>query len=248
MIDTIIDIYHQNDIDLQQAYDGGILAVIHKATEGANIQDSKYHDRRQRAKDIGLLWGAYHFSTGGSVSDQVENFLTYAKPEDDELISLDWEPSNGPDMTLDQAQHFVQMIRDETGRWPVIYGGALLRESISHNPDPILSNCPLWYARYASSPIGIPTQVWSTYTLWQYSDGNTGFAGPVETPGTGGADRNIFQGTADQLNASWPFTRRPRGLSRGAGFTHILNVSTKPAPKPTSRKPRRKAKSRNGDR
>jgi len=44
-------------------------------------------------------------------------------------------------MTLDQARHFVQMKTDETGRWPVIYGGALLRESIAHNSDAILSNC-----------------------------------------------------------------------------------------------------------
>jgi lysozyme len=143
MINTIIDIYHGNNVDLQKAWNGRIVAIIHKATQGTGIRDSTYHDRREQAKKLGFLWGAYHFSTGGSVSDQVANFLTYAKPEDNELISLDWEPSDGPDMTLEQAQHFVQMIRDETGRWPVVYGGHLLREEIGHNPDPILSNCPL---------------------------------------------------------------------------------------------------------
>jgi lysozyme len=114
-----------------------------RPTRGSSFRDSKYHQRRERAKELGFLWGAYHFSTGGSVSDQVENFLTHARPEDDEVISLDWEPSDGPDMTLAQARHFVQMIKDETGRWPIIYGGHLLRESVGHNPDPILSNCPL---------------------------------------------------------------------------------------------------------
>lgn len=222
MINTIIDIYHGNSIDLEQCFQGGIVAIIHKATQGATMRDSKYHLRRQRAKELGFLWGAYHFSTGGSVSAQVENFLAHARPEDDELISLDWEPSDGPDMTLDQARHFVQMIKDETGRWPVIYGGHLLRESIGHNPDPILRNCPLWYARYANSPIGIPTQVWPTYTLWQYTDGEVG-PPPRETPGVSGADRNIFQGTTQQLKDLWPFTRPEEDGVHGAGFAHILN-------------------------
>ena len=75
MINTIIDIYHGNDIDLEQCFEGGIVAIIHKATQGATMRDSKYHQRRQRAKELGFLWGAYHFSTGGSVSDKVHNFL-----------------------------------------------------------------------------------------------------------------------------------------------------------------------------
>jgi lysozyme len=230
MINTIIDTYHGNSVDLEETLEGGVVAIIHKATQGANFRDSKYHQRRDRAKELGFLWGAYHFSTGGSVTDQVENFLSYAKPEEDELISLDWEPSDGPDMTLAQARHFVQMIKDETGRWPLIYGGHLLRESIGHNPDTILSNCPLWYARYASSPIGIPTSVWPTYTLWQYTDGDVG-PQPHDTPGTSGADRNIFQGTTQQLKALWPFTRREEGVPHGAGFAAILNAPQAPKKK-----------------
>jgi lysozyme len=223
MINTIIDIYHGNSINFQQVKEAGIVAIIHKATQGATTRDSTYQARRQEAKAMGFLWGAYHFSSGGSVSDQVENFLTYARPEADELISLDWEPSSsGPNMTLDQARHFVQMIKDETGRWPVVYGGSLLREQIGHQADPVLSNCPLWYVRYNAAPIGIPTQVWSTYTLWQYTDGNDG-PQPRTTPGVGGADRNQFQGTLTELRSQWPFTRAPEGVSHGAGFAAILS-------------------------
>jgi lysozyme len=243
MINTIIDMYHGNSIDFEETLEGGIVAIIHKATEGANFRDSKYHERRERAKELGFLWGAYHFSTGGSVSDQVENFLSYATLEDDDLISLDWEPSDGPDMTLDQARHFVQMIKDETGRWPLIYGGHLLRESIGHNPDPILGNCPLWYSRYANSPIGIPTPVWPTYTLWQYTDGDVG-PEPHETPGTSGVDRNIFQGTTQELKALWPFTRREKRVRHGAGFQAILRAPRRvPKKKSGEKKSRRASKS-----
>jgi lysozyme len=209
MINTIIDIYHGNNIDLETAFGGGIVAIIHKATQGPGNRDSKYHERRQAARELGFLWGAYHFSSGHPVTDQVENFLSYAKPEDDDLISLDWEHSTdgSPDMTLAQARTFVQMIKDETGRWPVVYGGDLLREQIGNQVDAILLNCPLWYVRYSATPKGIPTQVWETYTLWQYTDGEGG-PEPHNTPGVTGADRNVFEGTAEELKAQWPFTRR----------------------------------------
>lgn len=218
MINTIIDIYHGNVPDFAQVKAGGILAVIHKATQGSSGRDSEYAHRKKLAKDQGLLWGAYHFSTGEDVAGQVENFLDYANPQDDELISLDWEPNpHGPTMNLAQARQFVQMIRHETGRWPVLYGGHLLRESIGHSPDPVLANCPLWYARYAPSPVGIPAQVWPTYTLWQYTDGNDG-PPPQKTPGVGGADRNIFNGTAEDLASAWPLTHKEAGAETGPGF------------------------------
>jgi lysozyme len=235
-INTIIDIYHGNSIDFAATKAAGIIAIIHKATQGTDVRDSQYLQRKQQAKEMGFLWGAYHFSTGASVADQVHNFLSYARPEDDELISLDWEPSDGPDMTLDQARHFVQMIKDETGRWPVVYGGSLLRESIGHQPDSVLSNCPLWYVRYADAPIGIPTQVWPTYTLWQYTDGNSG-PQPRTTPGAPGSDRNLYQGTTAQLRAEWPLTKRENGAPNGAGFDHILAT---PAPAVAAAKPKKK--------
>ena len=220
MIDSIIDIYHGNSIDFKRVQQGGVVAVIHKATQGASYRDSTYQSRKKEAKSLGLLWGCYHFSTGESVPDQVENFLRHAQPEDDELISLDWEPSDGPDMTLDQARQFVQTIRNEVGRWPCIYGGQLLRSSVGHQADPILGQCPLWYARYASSPIGIPTTVWPTYTLWQYTDGDNPVPSP--TPGTSGADRSRYQGTVEQLKAAWPLTKALAGSQPGPGLVHLM--------------------------
>ena len=65
---------------------GTLSRLSIRQRKGAGYRDSTYHERREQAKKLGFLWGAYHFSTGGSVSDQVANFLTYAKPEDDELI------------------------------------------------------------------------------------------------------------------------------------------------------------------
>jgi lysozyme len=207
MINTIIDIYHQNNIDFGRVRDAGIIAIIHKATQGTSFRDSEYRDRHQRAKDMGFLFGAYHFSSGDNVLDQVEHFLSFAQPDDSDLIALDFEPStHGPDMTIQQARQFVTLIRNELGRYPVIYGGNLIREGVDTSPDPVLANCPLWYARYRSRPIGIPTQVWPTYTLWQYTDGNNGDE-PHTVDGIGRCDRNRYQGSTDELRAAWPLTR-----------------------------------------
>jgi lysozyme len=223
MINSIIDIYHESTINFQEAFNGGVVAIIHKATQGSKIKDYLYHERREKARRTGFLRGGYHFSTAESVVSQVENFLSYAIPEDDELICLDWEPAEGPDMTLDQACKFAKLIKDETGRWPLIYGGDLLHSSIGHHPNPILSKCPLWYARYASSPTGIPAEIWPTYTLWQYTDGDEG-PDPRKTEGVNGADRNIFQGSLEELKTAWPFTKKIIETPYGPDFSQIRNI------------------------
>jgi lysozyme len=217
MIDSIIDLYHLNTANLALAKAAGIVAVIHKATEGATVKDAEYASRRAQAKALGMLWGAYHYSSGASVSDQVANFLEQAQPSDDDLVALDWESStSGPDMTLVQARRFAEMIKGELGRWPVIYGGRLLRESMGAGRDDVLANCPLWYSRYASAPIGIPAATWPAFTLWQYTDGNSGPL-PHTVNGIGRCDHSRFAGTVAELKAQWPFVRRDDGASAGPG-------------------------------
>jgi len=185
------------------------VAIIHKATEGSRLTDSEYQDRRARAKDLGFLWGGYHFASGEDVTDQIENFLTHAHPSGDELVALDFEPSSrGPNMTLEQAHQFVLQVQNELGRPPVIYGGSMLREAVGSQDDAILATCPLWYARYSGTdmPIGIPRQVWPTFTLWQYTDGANG-SEPHTVDGIGRCDRNRFVGTEDNLRTAWPLTK-----------------------------------------
>jgi lysozyme len=234
MIDKIVDVYHQNNVDFAALKQGGIIAVIHKATEGSTFKDAEFTTRQSQAKALGLLWGAYHYSSGASVSDQVENFLQHAKPADNHLVALDWESStNGPDMTLEQAHRFVEMVKAELGRWPLIYGGRLLREQIGTKTDAVFANCPLWYSRYAEAPIGIPTGTWSTYTLWQFTDGSAG-PEPHQTPGVGRCDRDRFQGGEAELKNQWPFTRRDEGIELGPGAGMII------VPASAAKAPRRK--------
>jgi lysozyme len=206
MINTIVDIFHQNNVDFDRVKAAGIVAIIHKGTEGSRFKDGEYQNRRAHAKELGFLWGGYHFVSGEDVTDQVENFLSYAKPKDDELVALDFEPSSsGPNMTLEQAHQFVRLLQTELGRSPVVYGGGMLRDALGSQDDAILAKCPLWYARYTDVPIGIPRQIWPTFTLWQYTDGNSGSV-PHAVDGIGRCDRNRFSGTEDDLRTAWPLT------------------------------------------
>jgi lysozyme len=205
---VVIDISHHQHVTsaiANRIKDAGIVAVIHKATEGRDYRDTTYATRKAIFQDKGFLWGSYHFSSGANPIQQVDNYLTYANPAANELMALDYEPSSsGQNMTLDQMIEFVTLIKQETGRFPVIYGGHLLRQALQGVTTSILSECPLWYARYSQTPIGVPA-IWGSWTLWQYSDGNVG-PEPHDIPGFGRPDRDTYNGTAAQLQGAWPLS------------------------------------------
>jgi lysozyme len=69
MFDGIIDIHHAKKIDFDRVRNAGIIAIIHKATEGATFRDKSYRERREIARDMGFLWGTYHYSSGKPVAD-----------------------------------------------------------------------------------------------------------------------------------------------------------------------------------
>jgi len=210
MIDTIVDLNHWGQPDFSELVSAGIAAVIHKATEGATFQDPEFAGRRVAARAAGLLWGSYHFVSGVSVTDQLDNYVEHAQPSDDELVCIDYERStSGPDMSLAQLERFVVLLTQRIGRPPVIYGGDLLRQAAGLNPSPVLAQCPLWYARYGPQPTGIPPGIWQTYTLWQYTDGALG-PEPHEAAGIGRCDRSRYDGTEAQLRRAWPFSRPAR--------------------------------------
>jgi len=172
MLNNVIDISHHNIVtSFQQVKDNGIVGVFHKATQGRTVVDAKYHARRQRALDVGLLWGAYHFATKGHVEDQVDHFLDTVNPTDTDLLVLDFEPNgiNGT-MTLAEAERFVVLINERTGRFPGLYSGqSFIREKVGSNTNTVLKNCFLWIARYSSQHPIVPP-AWPTFTFWQYTE------------------------------------------------------------------------------
>jgi lysozyme len=204
---NVIDISHHNNIsDFANVRKAGIGAVIHKATQGIGYTDPTLKANRRKIKNAGLQFGAYHFGTAGNATAQADYFLSTVG-NDPALLVLDFEPnSQGHDMSLLEAEEFVHHIAQTTGKYPGLYSGhtikeALAKAAITSAAQTELSKCWLWIAQYGPAPL-IP-KVWDRWTLWQYTDGAAGSAGPLQIPGVGRCDRDQFNGTSAELAAFW---------------------------------------------
>ena len=196
-----IDIYALSQVhDWAAIKAAGVQLVIHKASEGETWRDGAYAARRQEATAHGLLWAAYHFGNGRPVETQVKNFLEAAKIDDATRPILDWEQSS---MTPAMAREFLQRVGDATGQLPVLYSySSFLAGQLGPKADPVLGHYPLWIAAYADRQPVLQAS-WSSFLLWQYTDGSAG-PGPHTVPGVdGGLDCNHSPLSADEFRAAW---------------------------------------------
>lgn len=199
----VIDISHHNgkSLDFKQARADGIVGVIHKASQGTTGRDPMYSANRVKARDAGLLWGAYHFATGSDGARQAANFLDAVGDPREVLMVLDLEPNPaGTSMGLVGAHAFVVHVFEQTGRFPGLYSGSTIKELLGARSDPILANCWLWLAQYGPNAVVPPN--WPTWTLWQYTDGRVG-GDPKSVKGIGPCDRNRFNGSGANLRKLW---------------------------------------------
>lgn len=219
MLTPVIDGNH-GDFDhcssLLAARDDGVLAAIWKATEGLTYNDPRFAEAIAVSRAAGLLVGAYHFLRGAHAGHvQADHFLmrTAAQREAGPLLlCCDWEAA---DAGVVHARDFVARIREQTGRWPVLYTGqSFVWRRLGREPDGTLGRCPLWLAAYGPKPESLKVQPsWSAWTFQQYTNGGAGpadvHAYPRKTAGfgphgsAGGVDRSCWRGTADDLRAWW---------------------------------------------
>jgi len=208
MINQVIDLSHHNGVvDLEKAKASGIIGIIHKATQGISFTDPSYDQNYNQALGS-LMWGAYHFGINHDGVEQAKHFLDFVGDTTRKLLVLDFERNSinpADSMTLQQARDFCLYIWKNTGHYPGLYTGNYIKELLGNGKDIILQNCWLWIARYASQPIAAGPcfqQSWPVWTMWQYTDGTVGNE-PREVPGIGACDRDIFNGTIDQLIKLW---------------------------------------------
>jgi lysozyme len=203
MLDVVIDVSHYNGqhLDFAAAAGAAVAAVIHKTTQGTKYVDPMLGVNRPAIISAGLLFGAYHFGDGSDGGDQARFFLDTVQPLPGQLVGLDFESNPaGSSMTIEEARAFVTEIHDSIGKWPVLYSGHDLKGALGGTADSVLSNCPLWLAQYGPSAVLPPG--WSSWSLWQYTDGQIGNPSPVT--GIGHCDRDRFVGNAvADLRAFW---------------------------------------------
>jgi lysozyme len=207
-LNAIVDIYvgDSRAPDFARIKQAGIVAFIHKATDPIHRLDPElYMQRKSAAKAAGLLWGSYHFGRSGDGVAQANAYLDFIKPDDQEFVCLDFEfPESRPDtvMPLDEAENFVNRVRERLGKPPFLYGGNYLREQAAALNSSALASCPLWFADYRRRPAPqIPT-LWKTYSFWQYR-GDVPSTDHEGLPTLDLCDRSVFNGTLEELKAAW---------------------------------------------
>lgn len=157
-----LDVYHGDDDPnlFHAAAAAGDQYAFLKATEGLALTDVDYAGYRQRAKDVGLLVGAYHFFRPDlDPNEQAQHFISVAQPATGDLIpALDVEiygPNVGP-----LALACATEIKALTGHCPIIYSSdSFFRSYLA----PSFKDYTLWIARYGAAPM-------TPCAFWQNAD------------------------------------------------------------------------------
>lgn len=204
IVNKVVDLSHWNTVDLKLVKEGGVLGVIHKATQGERVVDSAYHERRAQAEALGLLWGAYHFGEGGlSGVRQADHFLETVGDISSVLLVLDLESYGDSTMSLKEAEKFVVRLQEKTGRYPLIFGSPYFLSPYIGRSE-ILKQCKLWVAHYTAAESPKLPEGKDSWLFWQYTNGAVG-GNPRVVKGIGACDRNRFNGNEEELINMWPF-------------------------------------------
>jgi lysozyme len=196
----VIDLSHwQAHIpDFAKAKAAGLVGVILKATEGLNYVDPVFETRKKAVRAAGLSYASYHFLKAGGAA-QISHYLYTARPVHGERVIIDYEDKGCQLADLHAAIERIHNV--DASLQITVYGGSKLKEDLKGHPDTILATTSLWLAQYTTGLPAWPQQVWPTYSLWQYSDGQFGGAPRSMAGFTGTFDCNEFHGSHDACRA-----------------------------------------------
>lgn len=190
-----IDISHwQGYPDFDQVKAAGVIAMIHKCTEGTGYTDPNRARNCANAIRAGIKVATYHWlSHDADPGDQMRYYLNVLDPVGGERVIIDYEEDG---CTLDQLKAAVEYLAaDPRDLQITVYSGHLLKEQLGSKHDAFLADhTDLWLAQYTTGTPSWPTGTYSHWTLWQYSESGT-------MPGiTGSAvDLNRYNGDDDAL-------------------------------------------------
>jgi lysozyme len=190
---VVVDLSHHNPTpDWTALKAGGVVGVIHKATEGTSYVDDQLFARARPAIDAGLKWATYHFLRPGGTYAQMDHYLSTVDPVDGERMVLDHEDAG---VSLSQLAEAVSNLLEMRPDLKIsIYSGHLIKEQLGGNYHEYLAaNTSLWIAQYTSAAApSWPSATWPQWSLWQYTDKATvaGVSKPV--------DGNRFNGSVTQ--------------------------------------------------
>jgi lysozyme len=190
----------QGDIDWQKVKNSGVEYAFIQISRSLTDIDAKFAYNWKRAKEVGILRGAYQrFQPGQDVIGQAKLFVD--KLEQNGFTAgdlppvLDVEDANG--LTAAQiaarVKQWMEYVEPRVGLRPIIYTGFYFWRDSVGGAD--FTQHPLWIANYSATCPLVP-QHWTRWTLHQYSSSATI---PGITANT--VDVNRFNGTLAELKA-----------------------------------------------
>lgn len=124
---------------------GGLGAVIVKATEGVGFVDKSCDGFVQQCISNGIRFGFYHFARNNDATAEAEFFRKNTTGYEGKGIPvLDWEDGQ----SIAWVNKFVERYHELTGVWPWVYGNAW-----RFNQGTVNTNCGRWVAGYPSNGI-----------------------------------------------------------------------------------------------
>ena len=183
----------QKGIDIKAVVEnGGLGAVVAKATEGTNFVDSQCDAYVQQCIANKVPFGYYHFARNNDAKAEAEFFRNNTRNYEHHGIPiLDWEDNQ----SVAWVNAFVEHYHTLTGIWPWVYANAW-----RFNQGTVNTNCGRWIAGYPSNGItdinygvnhDMPYKVNNGLVCaWQFSSS-------VRIAGYGGnIDGDVFYGDA----------------------------------------------------
>jgi lysozyme len=191
-----IDISHwQGFPDFAKVKAAGVIAMIHKATEGTSYVDPNRAKNVVNAMNAGIACCTYHWIKPGDARPQIAHFLKTIDPVPGERMVIDYEEDGCKLADLKQA---VQALLDDPrGLKITIYSGHLLKEQLGSTRDDFLAeHTDLWLAQYTTGTPTWPSATYPQWTLWQYSE-----TGTIDGITGSAVDLNRFNGSDAELLA-----------------------------------------------
>lgn len=173
--------------------DVSIKFVFVKATEGLNKIDKQYSNNWQRAKEVNIIRGAYHyFLATKSGRLQAQNFIKTVQLQPGDLPPvLDVEELYGvrPDSMRSRVAAWLVAVENTYNVKPVIYTNvSFYKNFLGHQFD----DYPLWVAHYFVKQQPGVNEGWS---FWQHNA--TGKLNGIKTR----VDFDVFSGDSTKFNS-----------------------------------------------
>lgn len=194
--------------DAAKAKQAGASFVFIKASQ-ATFSDPQFSANWQKAKNAGLLRGAYHYlDYTKSGTEQANYFADLLKNDPGELPPvIDYElrrTDNNPAAALgflrdclDQLTRRSELYADAKVKFPMIYTGpGFWTEYGDVTKGDYWIQFPLWNAHWTTSPSPLLPAPWTMWQFWQFSSKGPGEAFGSEAMAM---DMDRFNGTLNEL-------------------------------------------------